>query len=234
MHNRTNRDECQIPQRGTHGRRATIKRRALSYLSFLCAVLLFGVVFLCSVSAAVCNKTASRIVSAEDALLLEEVDTVIVLGCLVHADGTMSARLSDRVSTGVSLFASGVGEVLLMSGDRQADGSYDEVGAMKEAAVAAGIEESRILTDPYGYSTYESMVRLLEVYRGQRVVIVTQTYHLYRALYIAEKLGIEAWGLSADARPYRDQLRCEVREIPARVKDVWYMQIRPGVCLAES
>lgn len=210
-------------------------RRLFPLFAFLMGCLLFLAIFVLAINAAVCHKTGDRIVT-EDALLSmeEDFDVVIVLGCKVHEDGRMSARLEDRVKTGISVFSEGIGDVLLMSGDRQPDGSYDEVGAMKHAATDAGIPEECVLTDPCGYSTYESMVRLLEVYKGKRVVIVTQTYHLYRALYIAEKLGMDAWGVSADARPYSDWLRSEVREIFARIKDVAYTQIRPSVSLAES
>lgn len=205
-------------------------RRWLPLLALLLGSVLFLCTFVLSISAAVCQKTQARILGEDELVAMEgEFDAVIVLGCKVYDDGRMSARLEDRVSAGVSLHLRGVGETLLMSGDRRTDGSYDEVGAMKDAAIAAGVDEDRVAVDPRGYSTYESMVRLLEVYEGKRVVIVTQTYHLYRALYIAEKLGIEAYGVSADARPYSDWFRSETREILARVKDVFYMQIRPSV-----
>ena len=148
-----------------------------------------------------------------------------VLGCKVHDDGRLSARLQDRVDTGIDLFQMGIGETLLMSGDRQPDGSYDEVGAMQAAAIAVGVEGDRITLDPHGYSTYESIEHLAKELEGKRVVIVTQTYHLYRALYIAERMGLEAYGVSADRRTYSDQLKCEAREVLARVKDLWYTQV---------
>lgn len=226
-----------VPEKDEARTRSHRLRRALPLLTLLltCAVLLSA--FVLSVNAAVCHKTGDRIVTEEalTALQAEEgFDVVIVLGCKVYDDGRMSARLEDRVNTGISVFSLGIGEMLLMSGDRQTDDSYDEVGRMKDAAIAAGVDEERTLIDPRGYSTYESIVRLLRVYEGKRVVIVTQTYHLYRALYIAEKLGIDAYGVSADARPYSDWLKSEVRELFARVKDVLYTQIEPSVSLATS
>ena len=112
-----------------------------------------------------------------------------------------------------------------MSGDRQPDGSYDEVGAMQDTALAAGVNVTSVLIDPEGYSTYESIEHLAKHLKGKRVVIVTQIYHLYRALYIAERMGMEAYGVSADRRSYSDQLKCEIREVLARVKDVWYVQV---------
>jgi len=187
-----------------------------------------------ALNAAVCQKMKDRIVTKETLAQMEmEFDLVLVLGCKVYPDGRLSDRLTDRVEVGITLYQSGIGNALLMSGDRQDDGSYDEVGAMQNAAVAAGVTEG-LLTDPRGYSTYESIVRAKELFGARRIVIVTQEYHLYRALYIAEKLGIEAYGVSADLRPFSDQLRCEVREIFARVKDIFYAQVRPAVDLRPS
>ena len=112
--------------------------------------------------------------------------------------------------------------MLLMSGDRH-DG-YDEVGAMEREAQKLGVPAEKIVTDPKGFSTYDSIANLLKDYKGKRVLIVTQKYHLYRALYIAEKLGIEAVGVDADLRTYKKQLKYDLREILARVKDVVWVQ----------
>ena len=109
-----------------------------------------------------------------------------------------------------------------MSGDRRE--GYDEVGAMEREAKEQGIPANRILLDPKGYSTYESIVNLLKEYKGKRVLIITQEYHLYRAIYIAEKIGIEAYGISADLRPYRKQLLYDLREVIARLKDVLWVE----------
>ncbi len=205
----------------------SIIRRLLPAAGLLCGVALATATYACALSAAVCNKTADKILSVEAlADTKQEFDCVIVLGCKVHEDGRLSDRLYDRVMTGVEVFESGIGKTLLMSGDRQPDGSYDEVSAMKEAAVEAGVAAEHISLDPIGYSTYESMENLLSAYQGSRIVIVTQEYHLYRAIYIAEKLGIDAYGVSADRQEYSDRVKCELREILARVKDVWYVQIK--------
>ena len=204
------------------------------------ALCLIGGIFLAVLAStlmlnvAVCHKTEDRIVTQERLVQMEgQFDLVLVLGCKAYPDGRLSDRLTDRVEVGVTLYQSGIGKALLMSGDRQDDGSYDEVGAMQNAAMTAGVTEG-LLTDPRGYSTYESIVRAKELFGARRIVIVTQEYHLYRSLYIAEKLGIEAYGVSADLRPFGDQLRCEVREIFARVKDVFYAQARPEVDLRPS
>ena len=153
-------------------------------------------------------------------------DYVLVLGCRVYGNGDVSAMLYDRVKTACELYHLGVCDRLLMSGDNQSK-YYNEVDPMKQVAIKQGVPEEAIVTDPYGLSTYDSVVRLLEQFQGKRVVIVTQRYHLHRALYIAQKLGIDAYGVSADLRPYFGQFKREVREIFARCKDVVYAQKRP-------
>ncbi len=204
-------------------------RPILQATALLCALAIALGLMALALNGAICLKTKDRIKTITELAEMGEFDYVIVLGCKVYSDGRLSDRLADRVTVGISVFESGIGETLLMSGDRQEDGSYDEVGAMQQTAVAAGIAEERIEMDPRGYSTYESLVRLAEVYHGKRIVIITQEYHLYRALYIAEKLGMEAYGVSADLQPYRDQTKCELRELAARIKDVWYVQTKHPV-----
>jgi vancomycin permeability regulator SanA len=192
----------------------------------LCIAVLLGG-FACIISAAVCHKTGDRIVSIEQLSEMEgEFDCIFVLGCRVLSNGTPSAMLDDRISTAVMLYQNGVSERILMSGDSRTEW-YDETGTMKSVAIAKGVPAEAILTDPMGLSTYDSLARLLRVWEGKRVVIVTQEYHLYRSLYIAEKLGIEAYGVSADMRPYAGQIKYDLREILARCKDVLYALKKP-------
>ena len=209
-------------------------RRLLPACCFLIClgVLLSGMAFV--ISAAVCDKTQDRILTKEQLQDMEgEFDCILVLGCRVYDDGRLSHMLEDRVSTAVTLYQAGVCETILMSGDSQTE-NYDEVGTMKNAAIEAGVPEDAIVTDPAGLSTYDSIARLLRVYEGKRVIIVTQNYHLYRALYIAEKMDVEAYGVSADLRPYSGQFKYEVREIFARCKDVVYALKQPQAAEAFS
>ena len=196
-------------------------------ICFLLAFLLVGSAMILSVSASVCMKTRNRIVTVEELISLDETfDAVLVLGCKVYADGTLSDRLADRVSVGLTVFESGLCNMIFMSGDSEyAD--YDEVGAMKRVALESGVPDDKIMVDPYGLSTYESIIRFRDVFCGKRVVIVTQEYHLYRALYIADKLGLEAYGVSASLRTYQKQFLMEVRETLARCKDVWMSLVQP-------
>lgn len=203
-------------------------RRKLLPLSclLLCAVILFAGsawVF----STAIQTKTKDRITIPEELIANSKTfDCILILGCGVYRDGSLTPMLSDRVETGVELFSMGLAETILMSGDHETE-DYNEVDPMRRAAIRLGVDAESIETDPYGLSTYESVVRVKEVYGKSRVLIVTQSYHLPRALYIAEKLGIDAYGVSADRRPYRDQAKYDLRELLARCKDMVLTQIRP-------
>lgn len=189
---------------------------------FLGICIFFGVCVL-AVSAAVKHKTAPRITTAETlGEAGEHFDLILVLGCAVRPDGSPSHMLEDRILTGVELYQKGLADNVLMSGDRSV--GYDEVSTMEREAEKLGVPSEKILVDPEGYSTYESLVNLSKTHKGKRILIVTQKYHLHRALYIAEKLGIEAYGVSADLRTYTKQLKYDLREILARVKDVFWVQ----------
>ena len=203
-------------------------RRLLPACCFLlCGAILLAGGFL-SVSAAVCDKTEDRIVTIDQLKEIDvEFDYILVLGCRVYSDGRLSHMLEDRVTTAVTVWQAGVCDRILMSGDSRSV-YYDETGAMKRAAIEAGVPEEAILTDPAGLSTYDSVARALQAYQGKRVVIITQEYHLYRALYLAEKLGMEAYGVSADRRPYVGQIKYDVREVFARCKDVYYGLTQPS------
>lgn len=198
-------------------------RKFLPWCALFLGVCIFAGASALAISDAVQRKTASRITTIESLYDAgERFDVILVLGCAVRSDGTPSAMLEDRIKTSVVAYQSGLADVIMMSGDRHE--GYDEVGAMEREATEQGIPADRILLDPQGYSTYESVFNLLEEHKDKRILIVTQEYHLYRALYIAQKLGIEAYGISADLRPYRKQLLYDLREVIARLKDVLWVE----------
>lgn len=198
-------------------------RKLIPWCALFLGICLFFCASVLAVSAAVKHKTAPRITTAESLQEAgEHFDLILVLGCAVRADGSPSHMLEDRILTGVELYQAGLADNILMSGDRSE--GYDEVSAMEREAEELGVPLENILIDPKGYSTYESIVNLLEAHKGKRVLIVTQKYHLHRALYIAEKLDIDAYGVSADLRTYTKQFKYDVREVLARVKDVFWVQ----------
>jgi vancomycin permeability regulator SanA len=188
----------------------------------LCAALVLTAVL--TVGLAMVDTTRDQIVGIGEITSELEAgayDCILVLGAGVRPDGSPSSMLLDRVKVACELYES-AGDAdlpLLMSGDHT--GSYNEVGAMEKLAVEAGVPSEQIFLDHEGYSTYESLYRAKHVFGAEKMVIVTQEYHLYRALHIARELGIEAVGIPADLRPYRKQKLYELRECLARFKDMF-------------
>lgn len=172
------------------------------------------------------SSTEDLIISADEALNINP-DCIIVLGAGVRSDGSPSPMLQDRLITGIELYENGVSDRLLMSGDHTQK-EYDEVNIMKSYAVDKGIPSEHVFMDHAGISTYDSIYRAKEIFQADKIVIVTQEYHLYRALHIAEKLGIEAYGVSADVRTYAGQSMRELREKAARVKDFLKATVKPS------
>lgn len=171
-------------------------------------------------------KTKGRILSQEEWKDFQA-DGIIVLGCSVKKNGEPSLMLEDRVRAAASFYQAAKVPVMLVSGDHLRE-EYDEVTVMKELAVSFGVPEDAVCMDHTGLNTYDSIVHTRTFFgEGARVVIVTQRYHLYRALYLAEQLGLDAWGVSADLRPYHLQFKREIREIMARVKDFFYGWFQP-------
>ena len=191
----------------------------------LCMALLAGTCVLLA-NKFVKSSTADQILSSEQAATLEGVDCIIVLGCLVKSDGTPSDMLADRISVGVTLYQNGTSPKLLMSGDH-GQKEYDEVNVMKACAIDAGVPSEDVFMDHAGFSTYESIFRAKEIFGADKIVIVTQEYHLHRALYVANALGIEAYGVSADLRTYSGQTKRDLREVLARFKDMGYSLFKP-------
>jgi len=200
-----------------------MKKKFKIVVIILLAVCVFIGIWALCVNAYVKSSTKERIITADEALALEDVDCIIVLGCLVRPDGNPSGMLEDRLATAVSIAGD---RPLLMSGDHGTK-EYDEVNAMKKAAVDEGISSSDIFMDHAGFSTYESLYRAKEVFGAEKIIVVTQKYHLYRALYIAKELGIEAYGVSSDYRTYLGQSNREAREILARCKDFFKSVFKP-------
>jgi len=202
-------------------------RRILKILIAVALALgVLGAVALLILNAVVMAPGKEGILSSEEASALTDVDCILVLGCQVKADGTPSHMLYDRVMQGVALYKAGAAPVLFMTGDSRREG-YDEVGTMKALAVEAGVPEEAIVTDPYGLSTYDSILRAKEVFGYDNIIVVTQEYHLYRAIYIAEENGVGAHGVASDPRAYGGQIFREIREILARAKDYVFCLAAP-------
>ena len=201
-------------------------RLLLCFLSLVLAALI-----LC-LSLAVLIMNLSLKGSVKDSILSPDAisgsfDCILVLGCGVKADGRPSDMLYDRIKTACLLYQSGVAPKILFSGDHGRDG-YDEVGTMLRVANEEfGIPLEDIFLDHAGFSTYETMARAETVFGVKRAIVVTQEYHLYRALYLADAHGIEAVGVSASVRGYAGQFMRDIREVAARCKDIFSALFRP-------
>ena len=157
----------------------------------------------------------------------KQYDCILVLGAGLRQDGTPSDMLADRLDVAIDLYNAGVSDVILLSGDHSSF-DYDEVTSMENYCLEHDIPGEAIVKDGKGYSTYESMLNLKNEGKYKRIVVVTQRYHLYRAVYIAEKMGFEADGADAALRTYRGQLLRDLREIAARTKDVFMVMLNEG------
>ena len=190
------------------------------------SLILLSIVGILTVNFYVVLSTKSRIISIDEAKDLTDVDCILVLGAGVYGNKPRP-MLEDRILTGIELYNNGVSRKIIMSGDHGQE-DYDEVNVMKSYAIDEGINSSDIFMDHAGFSTYDSIYRLKEIFEVDKVVIVTQEYHLYRALYIAKELEIEAYGVSANLRDYPGQFKREVREILARDKDLVKVIFKPS------
>lgn len=146
-------------------------------------------------------------------------DCILVLGAAVNADGTPTTMLADRLDVATELYRAGIAPKIIMSGDNKSDYRYDEVEAMKAYVVKKGIPSEDVFCDHAGICTYDSMYRAINVFEVSSMVVVTQEYHLSRALYDANSLGISTVGVSASLHTYDDQDYYDEREFFARISD---------------
>lgn len=162
-------------------------------------------------------STKNKIISEEQAKQIEDAECILILGAGIWGDKP-SPMLEDRLLQGIELYKQGVAPKIIMSGDHTKE-DYDEVNVMKNFAIEHGVPSEDIFMDHAGISTYDSMYRAKEIFGLNKIVVVTQKYHLYRALYVGNSVGIECYGVGADPRKYAGQFLREIREILARDKD---------------
>lgn len=194
-----------------------LTKRKKRVLLVICGVTFITVASPFIINVYVKYSVKSRLITVEEAAELKA-DCILVLGCGLNQDGTPSPMLGDRLQVGTRLYEEGASDRLLMSGDHGRE-DYDEVNAMKTYAVDRGIPSENIFMDHAGFSTYESIYRARDVFKAKKIILVSQEYHLYRGLYIARALGLDAYGVAADMQSYAGQKYYETREVVARVKD---------------
>ena len=191
-----------------------MKKKMLKYgiiVIVVLIVLIFGINFYVRLS------TKKQIIKESEYSKLSDIDCIIILGAGIWGDKP-SPMLEDRLLEGINLYQNNISDKIIVSGDHGKK-EYDEVNIMKNYVVERGIPSENIFMDHAGFSTYESIYRAKEIFQAKKIVIVTQKYHLYRALYIANRLGIEAYGVGSDPRQYVGATNREIREILARNKD---------------
>ncbi len=191
--------------------------------AFIFALILLTPAVILGINHYVKSSAEEYIVDADETD--SDFDCILVLGCKVNGDSP-SLMLRDRLSQGVGLYGI-ASDRILMTGDHGRDG-YDEVGVMKAYAEERGVPSEDIFEDHAGFSTYESMYRAKEVFRAKKILIVTQEYHLYRAIYDARALGLDAYGVIAEpSMDYGNQLYFDFREVLARNKDFVFSIVKP-------
>ena len=192
-------------------------------------IMIIGIIILMiaifSLNIYVVNNTKNEIVKEENVSNIEGVDCILILGAGIWGDKP-SPMLEDRLKEGITLYKQGTTKKIIMSGDHSRE-DYDEVKIMKEYAESEGVPSEDIFMDHAGFSSYDSVYRAKEIFGVQKMIIVTQKYHLYRSLYIAKKLGIEAYGIESNLRTYPGQVFREIREILARDKDYFKCIMKP-------
>ena len=188
------------------------------------AIVVIGIIFV-GINLYVRMSTKKQIIGENEYLNLSDVDCIIILGAGIWGDKP-SPMLEDRLLEGIKLYQNNVSSKIIMSGDHGQE-EYDEVNIMKNYAIQKGVPSEDIFMDHAGFSTYESIYRARDIFQAKKIVIVTQKYHLYRTLYIANKLGLEAYGVGSDPRQYVGATNREIREIFARDKDFFKCIFKP-------
>ncbi len=209
--------------------------RVILRMVFLIAVILLGII------GWVFGTSAGKIKKHPAEAAGEPYDFIVVLGCGVNRDGSLSAMLTYRLEKALEAYESGVAPMILVTGDHR-DGEYDEPDHMAEYLIQKGVPRSVIVRDYEGYSTYESMYNTAVIMReyqavtdipGEnkpRVALVTQKYHLFRTIYIARHFGMEVCGIPAkDWHLTPGTVYRHLRELPGILKDFMQCLVGGGI-----
>jgi SanA protein len=204
------------------------KKTMLWILGSIAGLVVIAVLFVASVDQWIERRANNRIL--EKVSDVPETKVALVLGAAVWRNRRLSDVLEDRVQGAVKLYKAGKVQKLLLSGDNRFD-NYDEPSAMRKRALELGVPNDDIVRDFAGLRTLDSIYRARDVWGLQKLVIVSQRFHLPRALFLADKLGIEAVGYVGEEQRYpRSILKGRIREVAARVSawlDMVILQTKP-------
>ena len=193
-------------------------KRIIKYLIIISISIL---IILLSINLYVKYSTTSSIKNS-----IDDIDYILVLGASVKKD-SISPMLKDRLDKAIEVYNDTKAK-LILSGDSIKSDEYDEVGKMKKYMLDNNIPIEDLILDEHGISTYDSIYRIKDMTKGKKIVIITQRYHLYRALYIANSLDINSYGIPALGENYFGQEYREFREVLARNKDFVKCMIAPS------
>ena len=189
-----------------------IIKRIMLIIGILAVV---GIIIVLGINLFVKNSVKDKIVDENS--LDKNSDAILVLGAGLR-NGKPSPVLKDRLDMAYKLYEDGYSKKIIVSGDHGKK-YYDEVNVMKNYLLDKGVDSNNIFMDHAGFSTYDSVYRAKEIFLANKIIIVTQQFHLYRSLYIAKQLKLDAVGVSATLRDYSGSVKFEIREILARDKD---------------
>ena len=198
----------------------------IKYL-FILIILIITIIliFIIFINFYVINSTKNNILEKEKISEKENFDCILILGAGIWGNNPRP-MLEDRLIQGISLYKERIAPKIIMSGDHGKE-EYNEVQVMKDYAIKEGVPSEDIFMDHAGFSSYDSIYRAKEIFGAKKILIITQQYHLYRALHIAKKLELEAYGVASNLREYPNQLFREIREIFARNKDFVKCYFKP-------
>ena len=192
-------------------------RRRRVIIFFILCIPVFAIALYCAAQITI-GRATNNIVDANDAPLSQ---IIIVLGASVLPNGTPSDVLRDRLFTAEELYIAGKAPKILVSGDNGGVDGYDEVNAMRKFLLADDIPADDIFLDHAGFDTYDTMYRARHVFGVTSAIVATQAFHLPRALYIGEQLGMDVVGVAAERQAYVKGDLFEMRERFANVKAFW-------------
>lgn len=203
------------------------KRTAITYLKRAIQLGIVCTLLIAAANILMISAVSNRLAQTPDELpkvVASQPDCILVLGAGVGSGGQLSWVLKDRLDTALRALEQYPGCKVLVTGDHGRK-NYDEVNAMRGYLEENGVSTDDIFMDHAGFNTYDSMYRARDIFKVTAPIIVTQEFHLSRAVYLAQAMGLNASGLSADLHEYPGQLRFSLREVPARAKDLLQVHI---------
>ncbi len=187
-------------------------------------IILVFIIIILTINFYIIDSTKNQIKTANQ-ITNNDIDCILILGAGIWGNRP-SYMLEDRLLEGVNLYNKKIAQKIIVSGDHGRQ-EYNEVQVMKDFLIKKGIPSKDIFMDHAGFSSYDSIYRAKEIFKVNKLVIITQKYHLYRSLHIAKKLNLRAYGIKADKRKYKKQTYRELREILARNKDFFKCILKP-------